>query len=83
IDIDMLYEEGENGPFLPVVRNVGVQRMTVARARYALRVRGMARSPVRGLRVADSRFQQVHRPSLLQAVEDLVMRNVSMEADAP
>ena len=57
IDIDMLYEEGERGPFTPVVRNVRVERMTVDKAEYALRVRGQAASPVRGLLVADSVFR--------------------------
>jgi polygalacturonase len=83
IDIDMLYEEGDNGPFVPVVRGVGVQRLTVRKAEYALRVRGMARSPVRRLSVADSIFQDVRKASHLQGLEDLLLRNVSMGRPQP
>ncbi|HRB13583.1 MAG TPA: glycoside hydrolase family 28 protein, partial [Vicinamibacteria bacterium] len=35
IDIDLLYEEGARGAFLPTVRNVRVERMTVKKAAYA------------------------------------------------
>jgi polygalacturonase len=79
IDIDMLYEEGAAGPFTPVVRNVVVDRMTVARARYAFFVRGLAASPVRGLTVRDSAFRGVAKGSRLEHVEDLVLRNVVLE----
>ena len=41
IDIDMLYEEGASGAFAPVVRNVRVERMTVAKAAYALFLRAI------------------------------------------
>jgi hypothetical protein len=53
--------------------------MSVDRAEYALRVRGQAASPVRGLLVADSRFRAVRKGSQLAGLEDLVLRNVSME----
>ena len=85
IDIDMLYEEGLNGPFTPVVRNIRVERMTVDRAQYALNVRGQERSPVRGLFVGESVFRAVARGNRLQGLEDVVLRNVTIEpaADSP
>jgi polygalacturonase len=79
IDIDMLYEEGADGPFTPVVRNVRVERMDVRRAQYAFFVRGLPASPVRGLFVADSAFRGVVRGSHLRGVEDVVLRNVILE----
>jgi polygalacturonase len=79
IDIDMLYEEGARGPFTPVVRNVRVERLTVDRAEYAFRVRGLPASPVRGLRVTDSVFRSVRKGSLVSGLEDLVLRNVAVE----
>lgn len=79
IDVDMLYEEGADGPFTPVVRNVRVERMSVRRAEYALSVRGLERSPVRGLLVADSVFRGVRRGSRMAGVEELVLRNVVIE----
>jgi unsaturated rhamnogalacturonyl hydrolase len=78
IDVDMLYEEGASGPFLPVVRNLRVERMIVAKARYALFVRGLAGSPVAGLGVRDSVFRDVAEGSRVEHVGDLVLRDVVM-----
>jgi len=79
IDIDMLYEEGADGPFTPVVRNVRVERLTVRRAVHAFFVRGLGASPVRGLSVADSVFRQVSNGSRIEGLEDLMLRNVVIE----
>jgi polygalacturonase len=79
IDVDMRYEEGADGPFTPVVRNVRIDRMTVRRAEYAFFIRGLASSPVRGVRVDDSVFRGVAKGSLVEHVEELVLRNVALE----
>jgi len=79
VDIDMRYEEGTRGPYTPVVRNVRVERMTVEKAEYAFRVRGLPNSPVRGLFVADSIFRGVKKGSYVDGLEDLVLRNVTLE----
>jgi hypothetical protein len=79
IDVDMRYEEGEEGPFVPVVRNLVVDRMTVGRARYAFFVRGLDASPVEGVIVRDSVFRGVAEGSRLEHVAELVLRNVVLE----
>jgi polygalacturonase len=79
IDVDLLYEEGANGPFTPTVRNIRVERMSVAKADHAFFVRGLEKAPVRGLFVADSVFKNVAKGSLLQGLEDLVLRSVSIQ----
>jgi polygalacturonase len=79
LDIDMLYEEGAAGPFTPTVRNVVVDRMTVAKAAHALFVRGLPASPVRALVVRDSVFRAVAKGTRLQGVADLSLRNVVIE----
>jgi polygalacturonase len=79
IEIDMLYEEGAKGPFTPIVRNVRVERMRVDKARQALDIRGLPNSPARGIFVADSVFRAVAKGSRLLSLEDLVLRNVSIE----
>jgi polygalacturonase len=78
IDVDMLYEEGANGAFLPVVRNVVLDRISVEKATHAFFVRGLPSSPVRGLVVRDSSFRGVARGSRLEHVEDVVLRNVTL-----
>jgi polygalacturonase len=79
IDIDLLYEEGARGSFLPTVRNVRVERMTVKKAAYAFFVRGLPGAPVRGLSVLDSTIKGVSKGSLILGLEDLVLRNVTIE----
>ena len=84
IDIDMLYEEGARGSFLPVVRNVRVERMTVAQAQHALFVRTLPGSPVTGLAVRDSVFRGLSRGNRLEGVLGLVLDGVTFEpAPAP
>jgi len=79
IDINMQYEEGADGPFMPVVRNILVERLTVRQARYAFFVRGLPEAPVRGLVVRDSSFHAVSRGSVLEHVEDLLLQNVVIQ----
>ncbi|HLA79105.1 MAG TPA: glycoside hydrolase family 28 protein [Vicinamibacteria bacterium] len=80
IEVDMLYEEGEAGSFLPVVRNLRVERMTVEKAVHALFVRTLARSPLGGLLVRDSSFRGVAQGNRIEGTMDLELQNVSFEA---
>lgn len=79
IDIDLLYEEGARGSFPPTVRNVRVERMTVKKAAYAFFVRGLPGAPVRGVSVIDSTIRGVSKGSLINGLDDLVLRNVIIE----
>ena len=79
VDIDMLYEEGASGSFPPVVRNVRVERMTVAQAQHALFVRTLPGSPVTGLVVRDSAFRGLSRGNRLEGVLGLVLDGVTFE----
>ncbi len=79
IDINMLYEEGAQGPFTPVVRNIRVQDMRVRKAAFAFSIVGLGSSPVRGVIVGDSVFRGVSRGSRLVSVEDLMLNNVILE----
>jgi polygalacturonase len=80
IEIDMLYEEGDRGPFPPTVRNVIVERMSVRSAAHALWIAALERSPVRGLVVRDSRFSGVRKGSHLVGVGEMELENVTMDA---
>jgi unsaturated rhamnogalacturonyl hydrolase len=79
VDIDMLYEEGASGSFTPAVRNLVVDRLTVRKAVYAFFIRGLPAAPVRGVTVRDSAFRSVAKGIRLEHVEDLVLRNVTLE----
>ncbi len=77
IDVDMLYEEGADGAFLPTVRNVRVERMTVAKATHALFLRALDGAPIRALSVRDSVFRDVAKGNRIEGTVDLDLSNVT------
>jgi len=79
IDITMLYEEGESGPFVPEIRNLRVERMSVQKSGYAILVEALERSPLRGLLVRDSSFRGVQKGTRINGVRDLDLVNVTVE----
>jgi hypothetical protein len=83
VDIDMLYEEGASGAFLPVIRNVRVERMTVDRAVHAPFVRTLANSPLRGLVVRQSAFRRLEKGNRIEGVVDLSLESVTLEMAPP
>jgi polygalacturonase len=83
VDVDMLYEEGAAGSFIPVVRNLRIDRLAVAKATFAFFIRGLETSPVRDVVVRDSVFRAVGRGSRLEGVSDLVLRNVVLQPAKP
>lgn len=80
IEIDLRYEARESGPFIPVVRNVIVERMTSARSRYGLYIRGIEKAPLRGIVVRDSTFRGVAQNHLIEGTVDLTLSGLTVEA---
>jgi polygalacturonase len=78
IAADFYYEEGKNGEFTPVLRDVDVSHVTSRRSKYALLLRGFENSPVTNIRVSDCTFEGVQSPDVLEGVKDLVLKNVSV-----
>ena len=70
------YEEGDNGGFTPILRDIDVRNVTSKKSQYALLLKGYERSPISNVRVADCSFDGVERPDVLQAVRDVVLTNV-------
>ena len=75
---DFFYEEGKNGAFTPVLRDVDVRNVTSRKSKYAFLLRGFAESPVTDIRVTDCRFDGVESPDVLEGVRDLVLTNVTV-----
>ena len=73
---DFYYEEGEAGAFTPVLRDVDVRDVTSRKSKYALLMKGFARSPISDVRIADCVFDGVENPDVLENVRDLVLTNV-------
>lgn len=78
VDVDMLYEEGAKGAFLPTVRNVRVERMTAGKAAHALFLRAIDGAPLRSLSVRDSVFRNVGKGNRIEGTVDLDLENVTI-----
>ena len=78
VQIDFLYEEGEGGPFQPVVRNIEISGVTCGRAMDALNLRGYASAPIRNVRVERCTFKNAAKPNVIEHVEGLEMRSVTI-----
>lgn len=71
----MYYEEGDAGPYTPIVRNIEVKNLHSNGGNYGVWVRAYDRSPVQNLRIIDSSFNHVKTPMLIENVENMVLSN--------
>ncbi len=78
LQIDFRYEEGANGPYQPVARNVEMDHITVARTPRVLNVRGFPAADISGVRICDSTFKQIQKPDTVENA-DVKLVNCSLE----
>ena len=81
LSIDLHYEEGQQGPFVPVVRNVQMSNVTSRKSKYVLYVRSYEGSEISDITVADSRFAGVEQGNVIEGVEDLEFDDVFINGD--
>ncbi len=75
---DFFYEEGKNGAYKPVLRDVEVRNVTSRKSKYAFLLRGYDDSPITNIRVQDCRFDGVQADDVLEGVRDLLLTNVTV-----
>ena len=73
---DFFYEEGDAGAFTPTLREVDVRRVTSRKSRYALLLKGFARSPITDVHLSDCTFDGVESADVLEHVRNLTLTNV-------
>ena len=78
LQIDFLYEEGANGDFTPIVRDVEMRNVSSRKSKYALYLRGLEKGTIADIRVIDCTFDQVANPNVVERVEGLVNRNTKI-----
>ena len=76
VSIDFNYEEGANGSYTPIARNIDIRSMRVGKTKYALYLRGFKNAPIQDLRLTDCDFENVESPNVVENVEDLSLNNV-------
>ena len=75
LSIDLYYEEGEKGPFTPIVRDVELRNVTSKKSMYGLYMRAYPKSEISNIRVIDCRFDGVAKGNVTDGVRGLVFRN--------
>ncbi|HEX7977134.1 MAG TPA: glycoside hydrolase family 28 protein [Gemmatimonadaceae bacterium] len=78
LQVDFLYEEGPNGNYPPVVRDVELMRVTSQKSNYALYLRGYEKATIDDIRIIDCTFDSVAKPDVVEHVTRLVERNVTV-----
>lgn len=82
ITVDFNYEEGAEGRFTPVLRDVVIRNVRSGKSRYAVDLQGLPKAPARQIALIDCDFSDVAEPSIIRDVEDLVVRNVRVNGRA-
>ncbi len=76
ITCDFNYEEGANGPFIPQLRNVVVERLRVKHAVRVLDSQGLPQAPVNDITLRDCVFEGVTQPSIVKHTKSVKLENV-------
>jgi polygalacturonase len=76
LSVDLFYEEGQSGPFVPVVRNVELRNVTSQKSKYALYMRAYPRSEISDVRVIGCRFDGVERGNVTEGARSLRFQDV-------
>ncbi len=76
VAIDFYYEEGQNGKYTPVARNIDIRSLTVNKSKYALYLRGFKNAPIENVRLTDCTFENASSPNVIQNVKGLSLHNV-------
>lgn len=79
LTIDLIYEEGANGPHRPVVRNVMLENVTSTSSPRVMWIAGFAGAVIDNIRFADCIFRGVEEAEVLQHAGSVSFRNVTIE----
>jgi hypothetical protein len=80
--INFYYEEGEEGPFKPVVRDIRFDAVHCKSAERVMNLRGFRDDPIRDIRLVDVTVDSAAEPSRIENVEDLHFERVSVNGKA-
>ena len=78
IEVDFGYEEGEKGPFTPVVRDVEVVNLEVKKCANAWSIRGFKNAPISNIRLKNCTFENAAKPAVTENVVGLTLENVTV-----
>lgn len=65
LQVDFVYEEGANGPYKPVARNIVMENITVSQTPRVLNVVGFPGAQISGVRIQNSIFNEVTKSNVM------------------
>ncbi|NHK26417.1 glycoside hydrolase family 28 protein [Parvularcula flava] len=81
ITCDFNYEEGANGDYTPVLRNLTVERLHVEHAGMVLDAQGLPGAPVMDITLRDCTFDGVEEVSIITYTQRLKLENVRVNGE--
>lgn len=78
LTIDLLYEEGANGAFKPIVRNVQMDNITSSASPRVMYIRGFPGAVIENIRIANSTFNNVTDPEVVQHAGAITLDRVTI-----
>jgi unsaturated rhamnogalacturonyl hydrolase len=78
LTIDLLYEEGANGPFKPIVRNVQLDNITSSASPRIMYIRGFPNAIIENIRIANSTFNNVTDTEVVQHAGAITLDRVTI-----
>ncbi len=79
LTVDLLYEEGANGPYPPLVRNVQLEKITSRASPRVLWLAGFEGATITGVKFTDCTFRGVTDPDLIQHAGSISFNHVTVE----
>ncbi len=74
-EVDLQYEEGEKGNYLPTIRNIAIDSMFVDKCAMPLNLVGYAGDHLRNIRITNSDFRQALHESVIRFTDSLQVVN--------
>ncbi|HEV1285831.1 MAG TPA: glycoside hydrolase family 28 protein [Bryobacteraceae bacterium] len=78
LDVDLFYEEGEGGAFVPLVSNIGLNNVTCSKSKVAVSLKGYTSAPIRDISLSRCTFDHVEKENVLQNVIGLKVSDVTI-----
>ncbi|MBJ6121976.1 glycoside hydrolase family 28 protein [Sphingomonas mollis] len=79
IQLWMIYEEGDGGTHVPVIRDIGIADCTVGDVGRVLAIVGRPDSPVTNVRIDRLRLKKSARPSFADGIRNLSITDTSVD----
>ena len=78
LTVDLLYEEGADGPYQPIVRHIALEDITSLSSPRVFFVAGFKKAVIDDIRVSNSTFAGVDAPEFIQFAKRIVLEDVTV-----